>query len=273
MKKIHSFYCMLISIFSLTVASCQSQSVSSSNNIKLGNLRRYCPWIETLKEEDIDNVSYQIKKHDYQGDYSFCDYLETYVSNGQDDIRTTYQFLKACSIQKFSSNPYRIYVDKSVTFSVVLKNQKRLDIYGTDGYELYYVYEDSNLVKINSNSGNIRESTFLSMPLPIMSKLYGYSYNKSYFKNTTIQDKMNDFQYVNHIDATKLVDALFVPDNTFNVSSTLNDYNRYFISSNSEGTIEFENSKCFRIMLNSTEERGRYRIINDFSFENLFVGA
>ena len=311
MKKIYSLCCLFASILSLTLTSCQKQNVLSStdgiNNSSVSSksdfsiqsskasfsngfsmsgfsgvvyidapLSNFCPWINTIEEQDIDKATYQIKKRDYEGKYSLCDYLETYVSDSQDDIHATYQFLKNCYVRELSgSNPYRIYYDKDVTFSVFLKNGKRLDIYGTDGHELDIVYEDNCIVHIKTNVGLITTNSFLSklylsMTLPLMSKLYGYSYNKLYFDNCSVQDRMNNFDYVYNINPRKLTNALFAPEDSFTISSEMNDYNRYSISAQDEGNIIFESSKCFFITY-SKGVRGRYRIINDFSFEDLFI--
>ena len=241
---------------SSTVSSSSSSSSSTASSSSQFNvddilfdnpLSFFCPWIESLTKEDIDTVNYQVRYKNNEGDYSFCDYQETYVPKDQEDTNKVYSFLENCHILELRNRSSYGKVGE-VTFSVAFKNQKKLDMYALTNNDIRHIYEDNKIVHFKQNASSFFVYTVTDISIPQMSSLFGYSYPKGYFQNSvSVQDRMNKFHYVHTLDTSKLDTMLFVPDDSINVSSEINDYNRYIISNDSEGSIIFESSKEFQI--------------------------
>ena len=282
MKKVLLVPVILISSL-LMVVSCakgnNTQSVQSGTTSSLASARhslaKYLSWIKTMTEDDIEKVTYVAQTHNAQTDCSFWDYKTTYVSSSREDLTKTISFLRTSQIE---ISKYEILYPEerekaSVTFTVTLKNGKDLVIYGTDAHLFDNVYFDDELVKTNDYSSfGLLPHQFFSIPLPVMSNKVGYNFQDCSFNNCIIRNQ-EKAETIYNTRVSKLMDTVFA-DDTFEVSSEYNNYNRYTICNDYDSSvIIFESSKQFRIFagIGVNSEIGRYRITNDVSFEDLSI--
>ena len=279
MKKILLLPFLLLST-SLIAVSCSGNNgsmQSSSISYKRNSVVWYEPELRHITEDDIEKVTYVAKPHQYQTDYSFGDYLTTYVSSSREDIINTLSYLRTSRIEVSNSNLYpEERATASVTFTVTLKNGKDLVIYGTDSHEFGHIYFDTNIVHIvdyNDKEYSVLTTRFfLSAPLPIMSNNLGYTFPDQSFKNCIVRDQ-EKAETINNTKADLLSNAVFT-DDIFPVSDVYNEYNRYTICNDYDSSVLiFENSKQFRIFagIGVRNEIGRYRITNDVSFDELSI--
>lgn len=259
----------------LFLATCQKNGANSHFSTEDDEgvlLSNFIPLIDNLSENDIDSVCYQIEKHNHEGHYSFCDYIQNYRNKDQKDIHRIYDYLKKCKIIERKGFPGGSS-DEKMTYTINFKDHTKLEcvVYGN---LIKYFYSSSEVFHLKQMPENVRSYILLASDLPLFYNLEGYTYTKDYFSLASIQDKENSGQYVNAPGIESLAKMVFINDEALEVPNELNNYNRYFISNDSAGYIVFESSKKFRIESGAKSgDYGRYRIINDISFEDLKIEA
>lgn len=288
MQSFNRLLSILAVIIPLAISSCnnkqsnasQEQTQPSNSSISSNSssekesgvpLSNYIPYLKDLKEEDIESVSYQIEKHEFEGQYSFCDPLQNYKSNGQEDIHRVYEYLYKVRVHEYiGDNKERSQSHEAITFTIHLKTEEeRLECVAF-GCSVSGFYSGTASYNFKSLPSNISSYTLLSLPLPTFTNFVGYSYNPRITEGLSAFNRMTkSYALVGNIKA--LANVIFVKDDFIPSEDQYNDYNKYLFSNRSYGCLIFENSKQFRVTHDSSwqGDYGHYTIINDVSFETL----
>ncbi len=281
MQRFKAHFSIFVIIVSFAIASCGSieqskieqphieESSSITSTTKEGTpLYKFVPFIEDLEEEQIESVSYQEIKNEYEGLYSFCDPVANYENDGQEDIHRVYEFLKKCRICEYKGTYSTYEREPQVVFTIHFKTQTKLEFVINPGRCVDFLSSDTQIYHLKQMPKNVNSYILLTLPLPTFNNFAGYSYREGVLDLLDIFNRdTRTYASANWKALTKMV---FVND-TFVPSSDLNDYNKYIFSNRNYGSLIFENSKQFRVTHDQSVfgDYGHFRIINDVSFEDL----
>ena len=285
MQRFKARFSIFVIIASFAIASCgsieqskieqshieESSSITSTTKEEGTPLYEFVPLIEDLEEEQIESVSYQVIKNEYEGLYSFCDPVANYENDGQEDIHRVYEFLKKCRVCEYKGTYSTYEREPPVVFTIHFKTQTKLECVVNPGRCVDYFYSETHIYHLKQMPKNVNSYTVLTLPLPTFNNFVGYSYSEGVLDLLDIFNKdTRTYASANWKALTKMV---FV-DDIFVLTSDLNDYNKYIFRNRNYGYLIFENSKQFRVVHDQSSvfgDYGHFRIINDVSFEDFHL--
>lgn len=277
---------ILLMLLPIVIVSCSNSNISTSkgggtkdSRDKRGfALADRISFLKTITEDDIVSMSYELQTHIGQLNYSYCDYYQTYVPSSQEDYHYIYNLLKNCRLffgDSFGATQSE-YLETPISsettmFTINFKDQKRI-LFTAYGAFLEYVDSYDRLYTMRDERDRYPRMT---IPLPTFSILQGCYYPRLAFDQTKVLDRENNGQYTYIFDVRKLANMVFLPYDGEEISeeNEYNEYNKYLFRGK-EGAIIFENSKVFKVTVNSPIVSFGVRwfqIINDFSFEDLYL--